>query len=442
MARIPRLRTRQLVFVGLAAAVLLAIGGLFGLRPSTPDRPAPTPASQAQAAPATDRLTAAIERAQERLRLVPGDFVTWAALGSAYLERSRVTADATWYPKAQGALDHSLRLRATGNPAALAGMGALANARHDFAGARTWAQRALAEDAYDADAYAVLADAQTQLGNAAAATEAVQHMLDLRPGLAAYARASYDLEQHGRVAEATTLMRQALAAAVDPADLAFCRYQLGELAWQAGQLDDAEREYAAGLAADPTYLPLRQGRAKVAAARGQLDAAITDYADITSRYPSPGYFIEYAELLRAAGRLPQARAQLALADAAQRLFTANGGSDNLTGATLALAENQPAQALRLAKQEWRRRQFADVADVLAWALHANGQDAQALPYAKKAGALGARNAKYTFHLGMIELAVGDRSAARTDLRRALAINTHFSPVDAPVATRTLSGLGG
>nr|BFE72957.1 hypothetical protein GCM10020092_062580 [Actinoplanes digitatis] len=43
----------------------------------------------------------------------------------------------------------------------------------------------------------MLADAHTQLGDAAAATAAVQRMLDLRPGLAAYARASYDLEQRG-----------------------------------------------------------------------------------------------------------------------------------------------------------------------------------------------------------------------------------------------------
>ncbi|MEN3306285.1 MAG: hypothetical protein V7603_2487 [Micromonosporaceae bacterium] len=440
MARIPRLRMRQLVFVGLAAAVLLTIGGVLGTRSSTPPHPTTTPAAQSQATPAKDRLTAAIERAQQRLRLVPGDYVTWASLGSAYLEQARVTADASWYPKAQGALNHSLRLRGRDNAAALAGLGALANARHDFAGAGGWARRALGEDPYDADAYGVLADAQTQLGNAAGATGAVQHMLDLRPGLAAYARASYDLEQHGRIDEAGDLMRQATGAAVDPADIAFCRYQLGELAWQAGHLDVAEREYAAGLAADPSYLPLRQGRAKVEAARGQTEAALADFADITGRYPSPGYFIEYAELLRAAGQAPQAQTQLALADAAQRLFTANGGADDLTGAILALAENQPAQGLRLARQEWRRRQHADVADVLAWALHANGQDAQALRYATMAGAPGARNAKYAYHLGMIELGLGDKAGAGRDLRRALSTNKYFSPVDAPLAARVLTGL--
>ena len=73
-----------------------------------------------------------------------------------------------------------------------------------------------------------------ELGDGPAATAAIQRMLDLRPGLAAYARASYDLEQHGRPAAATDLMRRALAAAVDPADIAFCRHQLGDLAWSTG----------------------------------------------------------------------------------------------------------------------------------------------------------------------------------------------------------------
>jgi hypothetical protein len=50
-------------------------------------------------------------------------------------------------------------------------------------------------------------------------------------------------------------MRRALGDAVDPADIAFCRYQLGELAWRAGRLDDAETEYTGGAAADPLISP-------------------------------------------------------------------------------------------------------------------------------------------------------------------------------------------
>ncbi|MDW5326611.1 tetratricopeptide repeat protein [Plantactinospora sp. KLBMP9567] len=435
MRRLLRIRVRSLVVLGLATVLLLGVGGVLGLR-------APAPAAvTGEVVPRVDRLAVTIDRAQEQLRRVPGDHRSWAALGLAYLEKSRITADPSWFGKAEGALRRSLAVRPDGNDPALAGLGALANARHDFAGAARHARQALRMNPYSAEAYAVLADAETQLGRADAATEAVQHLLDLRPGLTALTRAAYDREQRGRISEATALLRRALDTALDPADVAFCRYQLGELAWNAGDLAGAEREYAAGSAADPGYLPLLQGRAKVAAARGRPDQAVAGYADLTARSPTPGYLLEYADLLDAAGRPAEADAQRELAHAAHQLFTANGGTDALTGAALALARSRPAEALTLARREWQRRQFAEVADLLGWALHANGRHAEALGYARRAESLGARNARYAYHLGMIELALGDRAAARRDLGRALDVNPHFSTLDAPAAARALAGLG-
>ena len=426
----------RIVIVGLAV-LLVGGGSVIGLRQGSDRVIAATPA----AVTPIDWLGDSIARAQQRLRDVPGDYDTWAALGGAYLERARVSVDPSYYPKAEGALRRSLTIHPDGNATALIGLGALANARHDFAAARDLAQRALRIDAYSADAYGVLADAQTQLGNAAAATSATQRMLDVRPGLAAYARASYDLEQHGRLAESESLMRRALSAAVDPADIAFCRYQLGELAWQTGRLDAASTEYAAGRAADPSYLPLLAGQAKLAAALGRPGEALAGYADLTARYPAPTYLIDYADLLRAVGQPARADEQLGLAAAALRLFTANGGTDNLGAAQLALAQDRPADAVRAARREWSRRHFADVADVLGWALHESGSNTHALPYARRASTLGARNAGYLFHLGMIELSLGKTADARRDLRAALALNPHFSPRYAPLAQAALSRLG-
>jgi len=427
---------RTVSVVSVAAVTLLAVGAVFGLR-ETP-APAPAPASAQAAAP--DRLAETIARAQDRLRTLPRDYQTWATLGLAYVERARVTADPSLYPKAEGALRRSLQVRATDNAGALVGLGALANARHEFAAARAYATDAVRGNPYNADAYGVLADAHTQLGDAGAATAAIQRMLDLRPGLAAYARASYDLEQRGRLAEATGLMRRALAAAVDPADLAFCRNQLGDLAWFAGDLAGAEAEYAAGIAADPSYQPLLRGRARVAAATGRTDAAIADAATVAARTPTPDTLMEYAELLRLAGRTAEADRQLTLADAAHRIFVANGGRDDLTGALLALARGDTASAVKLARSEWRRRPFADVADVLGRALHAAGRDAEALPYARRAVALGPRNASYAYHLATVSLAGGDPAGARAELRRVRDLNPYFSPTDGPTAARALSAL--
>jgi tetratricopeptide (TPR) repeat protein len=415
------------VFIGAVALGLVTVGGVLG-----------QPAGPAPAVPAAtrDRLTASISRAQERLRDLPKDWRTWAALASAYVEQARVTADPTYYPKADGAARQSLTIRPADNPDALTALGALANARHDFALARTHALAALAIDAYSADAYGVLADAQTQLGNAPGATEAVQHMLDLRPGLAAYARGSYDLELRGRTDEATALMRRALDAAQDPHDIAFCRNQLGDLAMLHGDLATARQQYTAGLAADPGSVALRRGQARVDAASGRLGPALAGYAEVTGRAPTPGYLIEYAELLRAAGRTTEANAQLDLARAAQQLFTDNGGADGLVGASLAIATGHPADAVRAARAEWARRQHVDVADILAWALHLTGQDAEALGYAQRVATTGALDARYAYHLGAIEAALGQRAAARADLSRALSTNPYLA--EAPDARLLLT----
>lgn len=429
----------SVALVGLMALALILAGGVVFGPKAAPGHGA-TPDRQTMARPA-DLLAATITRQQQRLRAVPGDWHAWAALSAAYLEKARVSADPTYYPKAEGAARESLARHPDGNADALIALGALANARHDFATARDQARAALAVNPASSDAYGVLTDALTQLGDAAGATDAVQHMLDLRPGLAAYTRASYDLELRGRTDEAADLMQRAADDAVDPYDLAFCRSQLGDLAWQVGDVAGAAHEYAAALAADPESVTAQRGRARTEAATGRTDAALADYAALTRRTPTPADLLEYAELLRATGHGSQADEQVRLADAAQRLFTANGGVDGLAAAQIALATGRPDDAVEAARAEWARRQFVDVADALAWALHAAGRDAEALPYAQRVAATGARAAGYAYHLGMIELALGQRDAARTDLTRALRTNPHFSPVDATAARTALAGLG-
>lgn len=432
---------RSRVLSGAAAVVvvalaLLAAGSVLGRTPPA----APPPSTVIQPVSAVSQLDEAISRDQAQLRRVPGDWQTWAALSLAYLERARITADPTYYPKADQAAAQSLTVRPRDNTDALIAQGALANARHDFADARALAQRAIAADSYSADAYAVLTDAQTQLGDQPAATVAVQHLLDLRPGLSAYARASYDLELHGQIRPATTLMTRALADAVDPADISFCRNQLGDLALANGDIATARAQYRAGHAVDPDSVALLHGMARVDAALGREDAALAAYSRLTQRAPTPTYLLEYADLLQANGISALARTQLDLADAAERLFTTSGGIDGLTGAALAEADGNPALALQQASMEWHRRQHPDVADAYGWALHLSHQDSAAIAIERQALAVGARPAGYLYHLGMIELSLGDRGSARQDLAAALRTNPAFSAMGAADARRALNGL--
>ncbi|MDQ6873855.1 MAG: tetratricopeptide repeat protein [Actinomycetota bacterium] len=387
-------------------------------------------------------LGVAIVRAQQRLREAPKDYRTWAELGAAYVQQGRITGDPSYYPKSEGALKRSLALNHADNWEALTGMGALANARHDFTAALAWGHKAQAVNAYSTSVYGVLNDALTQLGDYPAARAALQKMLDLHPGIPAYTRASYDFEERGLVDQAMAALQRALGEASDPADVAFCRYYLGELAFNGGNLDAAATQYRLGLQADPAYDPLLAGRAKAEAARGDTPAAVRDYATVTGRVPQPQYLLEYGELLQSLGRTAEAAQQYRLLGIEQQLFKANGVIDDLTSALFEADHGSPAAAVQHGRAEWGRRHSVLVADALGWALHRAGRDAEALSYAQQANRLGWRNAVFRYHLAMIELGLGRRDAARRDLAQAVHFNPYFSPLQAPVARKSLVSLGG
>ncbi len=434
-------RFRRLVPIAvLLAGAVLAVVTLSGVLPGRGDA-APAAAS---VVPQVGRpgLNAVIYATQDKLRRLPDDAATWARLGAAYVEQARITADPSFYAKAQGALERSLRVVPIDNVPAMIGMGQLANARHDFAAGQRWGEQAKALSPWTAEAYGVLADALTQLGDADGATAAVQSMLDVHPGIASFTRASYDLELHGRVEDARSALERALGVSASPDDVAFCRYYLGELAFNAGQLDEASSQYEQGLLAVPGNIPLLQGRAKVAAATGKIADALAGYAQITSRMPLPQYLLEYGELLESVGRGSQARGQYDVLAAQQQLYAAQGSVDDLAASQVAADHGNPADALRRAQQEWTRHQSVFSADALAWALHVNGRDSDAVAYADKAAALGWRNATFAYHRGMILTSLGRAVDARAALSQALMINPHFSPLAAPRARQTLAELGG
>jgi tetratricopeptide (TPR) repeat protein len=433
------MRSRLLPAALICAAVALLLAATLLSATTTTTGTAATRTAATREAQNT--LVAAIQAAQVRLRTLPKDDRTWAQLGSAYVQQARVSGDPSYYPKAQGALERSLQVRPADNVAAMVGLGSLANARHEFSQARDWGRRATAANPYQAGAYGVLADALTQLGDYPGADAAVQKMLDLQPGLASFSRASYAFEERGQVSQARDAMQRALAEASDPADVAFCRYYLGELDFNSGDVPAAMEQYRLGLLAVPRSDPALAGRAKAEAALGRTDAAVADYATVVGRLPLPEYVLEYAQLLKSLGRSSQAQAQFALLTSIQQLFTANGVLDDLTSAIVQADHGSPAEAVRHARVEWGRRHSVLVADALGWALHRSGQNTEALSYAVKANELGWQNATFAYHLGMIELALGRQDDARAHLSDALRINPHFDRVQAPKATAALTSLG-
>ena len=441
-----RAMVRVVVAAGVAA-VLTVTAAIAFVRTPEASRPDASATGQAPSssvfllpAPGAGSLEASISSLQKRLRVRPGDSRGFASLGLAYVAQARMTADPSWYPKAEGVLQESLRLHAADNVEALLGLGALELARHDFASALERGRAAQELDPYDADVYGVQGDALVELGRYDEAFATFQTMVDTRPDIASYARASYARELMGDVLGAMDAMRTAFDAAGLPADAAWAAFQLGELEFGRGSLATAADWYRRGLDLAPTYVPNLAGMAKVAWARGDAGLAIRRYRAAVAAYPSVEYVAALGDLFATIGREDLAREQYAVVQATRSLAQANGVNVDLEIALFDADHGDPEGALAAAEAEWARRNSVHVADAYAWALYANGRYEEAARIQRRALRLGTRSALFLFHAGMIELAKGNDDDALRLLRRAVATDPSFSILHARTAERTLHDL--
>jgi tetratricopeptide (TPR) repeat protein len=427
----------------MTAAAVVA-GGLLLAAVTVGPRPAADPLSTVAPAATEHREStdpgALVSALQLRLRAHPRDGEGWASLGIAYVEQARITADPTYYPKAQRALARATRL-APRDPVTLTGSATLAAARHEFRGALRLADQALAADPYAAQALAVRADALTELGRYSEAYTAAVRVNDLKPGTSTFSRLSYQSELRGHLRRAERLMTEARQAAGNASSYAFAAFHQGELARAEHHRGAAAHLYAAALRADPTYAPALAGRARLAVARGDLVAAERDYRAVVARLPLTEYVVELGELYAATGRPALAAQQWSVARVTAALARANGVVTDLETALFEADHGSATAALTAARAEWRRRHSIHAADALAWALHANGRDREALRYGRLATRLGTRDARLLFHRGSIEAALGHDRAARKHLTAALRLDDGVSPWRDQHATRLLHRIG-
>ncbi|MBT2529357.1 tetratricopeptide repeat protein [Streptomyces sp. ISL-99] len=430
----------------LSAAVVTTLGLALFLAGGLGLAPWPSAHNPRSGEPATgpptgrDPMTAEITALQERLRRTPKDPVTLGTLGLNYVQQVKTTGDPTYYPKAEEVLERSLALDTADNYTAMGGMAALEAARHNFTRALDWSKRAIALNPYSSFLYGTLADAYTQLGRYSDAADAVQKMVDLKPGTPSLARASYAAELRGDTVTARTEMRRALKSASGPTDQAFARYYLSEIAFNNGDPATALSEAEAGLRTAPSYTSLLQIKARAQAALGKTDAAIADLTRAVQRLPLPEYVLQLGELYQSLGRHKEAVQQYEIFRAEQKLFADNGVTPDSDAVLFEADHGDRERALAIARQGVENRPFLDSHDALAWALHVNGRDEEALAESDRALALGTRNALFHYHRAMIQHALGNHSAARSGLTKALAINPHFNPLQAPKARAALNAL--
>jgi tetratricopeptide (TPR) repeat protein len=431
---------RSLIVVGIGA-VLAASGGI-GVATTTERDTAPPVASVARVLPSSGQdLGATVTALQATLRRVPGDHVSWANLAVAYVEQARTTGLASYYDKADQAVDRSFEAEPDDNFTALAARGAIRAARHDFTGALADAESALAINPRDLGALAVRVDALTELGRYDAQLEALREADRLQPSTAVAARYAYAFELRGDLDRSLGILRRA-AASGSRADQAYTLTLAADLQRKQGRLDAAARSLDTALQAVPDHLPALVSRARLQVARGDLEASVDTWKQVVARQPLPEYLTELGELLLHLDRTAEADAQFEVVRTTIDLLAANGVRTDLETALFEADHGDPVEALRQARAEWRQRTSVHVADALALALHRNGRDREALAIARAATRLGSPEARFWIHRGTIEAALGMTDQARTHLRRGLATDPGLSPWQRDRARATLSRIEG
>jgi tetratricopeptide (TPR) repeat protein len=429
--------TKLLVPLAAFAAMLGTI--LILNRASAPT--VDTASSGGGALPAPGASTDAQITALERdLAGNPDQAALYAALGNAFLQKTRESGDPSFYRRAQTAFEQGLR-RNPQDAGTLTGMGALALARHDFEGGLRYGQRAHAAAPEVVRPYGVIVDAQIELGRYDDAARTLQRMVDLKPNLASYSRASYFRELHGDLGGALEAMRLAASAGGDAREnLAYVQTLVGNLEFERGRLGAAAGAYRLALARFPGHAPAQAGVARVAAARGALAVAIGRYRAVVARLPKPEYVIALAEAELAAGRVAAGRRDLALVAVEQRLQRQNGVNVDTELAVFEANHGDRDRAVGLARSAWSNGPSVRSADTLGWALTRAGRPAEGLTWARRALKLGSADPAFLYHAGMAAKEAGRVGLARRWLARSVALNPRWSPLYAPRAQRALRGL--
>jgi len=372
------------------------------------------------------------------------DFLSAANLAVLYEARARLSGDVGDYTRAEEATNRSLAIE----PRQLdvrALHARILLATHEFRRALAEAQ-SLDRTAPDQPAIlGIIGDAELELGDVDAAGAHYERVADLAPGAAVRVRlARLDFvrgDPAGAVAGADAAYDDAEAEGQRGPALSWYAYLAGVLNLASGAPEIAATWFDRALDAWPQSHLALAGRARAAAAVGDVDAAIDAYRAAIAISPQPEALAALGDLLALRGDAAAAEEQYATVRVIAQLQGAGGLVYNRQ---LALFEvnhdGDVATALQLAERELADRKDVYGYDAYAWALLANRRAADADVAMSKALALGTRDAVMLYHAAAIALAVGDERRARDLLGEAVAIRGGLDPLSSARAAAALESL--
>lgn len=423
----------SLTVMGLLAAAVLGIRA-FSSRSRRSDLLRASNISNQPATPADRQIRAALGTIER----TPSEATGYNLLAAAYMQKAREVEDYDVNKLAEEALARSLDL-APNNYDALKLRSKLLLTFHRFEEALDVARRAQSLNPQDHDNYGALTDALAELGEYAAAVEAAQKMVDLRPDTSSYSRVSYLRWLHGDTKGAIEAMRLAAQSASpqDPERMAWCHVQLGDALLNSGKTREAEREFDRALFIFPNYGMAFAAKARARIASDDVEGALGILRREYENEPSADTALLLGDLYAMLGRVEDAAKYYAAFESMERSNAiAESDMHHLISYWTDHDKNLD-EALALAQKERQRRKDIFTCDTLAWALYKKGQFVEAKAMMDEALRLGTLDARLHYHAGMIAFALGERERGAKHLRQSLVLNPSFDVIHAEVARRTL-----
>ncbi len=377
---------------------------------------------------------------QDWLAKDPASISSRTLLAGAYVQKTRETTDFDYLNRASKILQGVLAEKQDYEALRLRNIVELT--LHHFSEAAGYARAMTVRWPGDVQSWGTLGDALLEMGQYDAARDAFARMQELKPGLMSYNRMGFYYFVTGDTGRGIALMKSAVeAAAKYPENNAWCLVELGNMYFKTGRWEEAEEAYSNAIAVFPASHTAYAALGAVRAAEGRFAEAIADYQHAQSITPMVQYAGALHDLYEITGKPAEAARQAEMVDVAARLDRAAGFKANRTLALVyANQDRNLAESLALAEADFAVRQDVYTSDVLAWALYKNHRIEEARRASQAALKLGAPEALFFYHAGVIAYASGDAAAAGAYLEKALALNPGFDVRQASLARKILDDL--
>jgi tetratricopeptide (TPR) repeat protein len=402
---------------GLAVLALLAAPIVFAQAPLNTVTPAEQKIAWAEAA----------------MKTHPDHSQPYNDLAVAYVQRVRETADPSYYVPAETSVQKSFQIA----PDNLEGQKArlmILLGRGEFGQALGLAKALNKGTPDDVLVYGFIADAAIGLGDYGVAEDAVQWMLDMRPGnIPGLLRGAALRRLYGDMRGASDFYSQAYQqmAPTQTEELAWTLTQMADLQLSTGELDGAEKLLHSALQEFPGYYAALEGLARVQTARQHYSEAADLLRQRNLRFPTAASRYALAQALERADEATEAG--LAYTDFVTTARPLMGASDNANGELISYylgSGHDSAEALRIAQIEIARRHDVNTLDAYAWALSGNGRYQDAQKQIALALAVGVREAKIFYHAGTIAANLHDRALATRYLNESVQLDPSSESAEA------------